>query len=87
MRKMDGVAGYDLVLMDVRMPVLDGLEATRAIRGLPHCADLPIVALTGNAEDRGACLEAGMSDYLDKPVEPRRLMEVAMRWTKLAAQA
>ena len=87
MRKMDGVAGYDLVLMDVRMPVLDGLDATRAIRGLPHCADLPIVALTGNAEDRGACLEAGMSDYLDKPVEPRRLMEVAMRWTKLAAQA
>ena len=76
--------GYDLVLMDVRMPVLDGLAAARAIRAMPGCAGLPVVALTANAEDRGACQAAGMSDFLDKPVEPRRLAEVVMRWTKPA---
>ena len=75
-------SGYDLILMDVRMPVLNGLAAVRAIRAMPGCAGLPVVALTANAEDRGACLAAGMSDFLDKPVEPRRLAEVVMRWTK-----
>ena len=72
---------YALVLMDVQMPVLDGLEATREIRrGLRH--DLPIIAMTANAfaEDRAACLQAGMNDHLAKPVDPVRLHQVLVRW-------
>ncbi|HTX36477.1 MAG TPA: PAS domain S-box protein [Bryobacteraceae bacterium] len=73
--------GYDLVLMDCQMPVMDGFEATRRIRGSVG-AGLPIVAVTADAmpADRDRCLMEGMNDYLAKPVELCRLAEVLARW-------
>jgi len=75
---------YDLVLMDVQMPVMDGLTATREIRRLPERAGLPIVAMTANAMigDREPCLEAGMNDYLPKPIAPAAMWAVMARWIK-----
>jgi two-component system, sensor histidine kinase and response regulator len=73
---------YDLILMDIQMPLLDGMSATREIRQLPGYDDVPIVAMTANAfdEDRRACLEAGMNDHLAKPVDPDRLFGTLERW-------
>ncbi len=72
---------YDLILMDVQMPLMDGLAATRAIRAGVGPA-LPIVAMTANAfaEERAACLAAGMDDHLAKPVDPELLYDTLQRW-------
>jgi PAS domain S-box-containing protein len=80
--------GYDVVLMDVQMPVLDGIEATRAIRaGLAPERQPHIIAMTASVliEDEAACLEAGMDSYLTKPIRPQELGEALGRITRQTA--
>ena len=76
--------GFDLVLMDVQMPVMDGLTATRAIRALsqPHAQTTPIIAMTANVlpEQIAKCLEAGMDDHIGKPISPAALLGALSRW-------
>ncbi|MNR06074.1 Autoinducer 2 sensor kinase/phosphatase LuxQ [compost metagenome] len=74
--------GYAAVLMDCRLPIVDGYQATERIRQLPGCARLPIIALTANAlqGDRERCLKAGMNDYLAKPFKRTDLQQILQRW-------
>ena len=73
---------YALILMDMQMPVMDGLQATRLIRTLPGGDQVPIVAITANAfaEDTERCQDAGMDDFLAKPLAPERLYETLLNW-------
>ena len=75
---------YDIVLMDLQMPVMDGLTATAEIRKLPGLEALPIVAMTANAMagDRERCLAVGMNDHIAKPIDPDDLLAKLLRWTR-----
>jgi CheY-like chemotaxis protein len=74
--------GLDIILMDIMMPEMDGLETTRSIRQITGCKDLPIVAVTAKAMkgDRERCIEAGAWDYLSKPVDREQLLTVLKAW-------
>jgi CheY-like chemotaxis protein len=72
----------DVILMDIMMPEMDGLETMKEIRKIPMCKDLPIVAVTAKAMkgDRERCIEAGAWDYLSKPVDREQLLTVLKAW-------
>ena len=80
--KLDATPDIDLVLMDVMMPVMDGLEATRRLRTDARFQKLPIIAVTAKAmrDDHDQCLKAGASDYLAKPVDLERLFALLRVW-------
>ena len=75
---------YDIILMDMQMPELDGLGATQAIREIPGFAGTPIIAMTANAfaEDRTRCMDAGMNDFIAKPVNPDHLFVIMLKWLR-----
>ncbi len=75
---------YDVVLMDMQMPVMDGVSASIEIRKHPTRATLPIIAMTANAQqsDRDRCLQAGMQDFITKPIEPEELWSALLKWTR-----
>ena len=75
-------ASFDVVLMDMQMPVLDGMQATRVIRALPQGRLLPIIAMTAAAldEDKQECLAAGMNAHVSKPIDPQELIRTLLGW-------
>jgi PAS domain S-box-containing protein len=78
---------YTLILMDMQMPNLNGVDATKAIRTLPGYEKTPILAMTANAfeEDRKICIEAGMDDHIPKPIDPDKLYETLLEWLEQSA--
>ena len=81
--KMVIINNFDLILMDMQMPVMDGIEATRLIRQRKNLKQIPIIAMTANAlrSDLDRCLAAGMNDFVTKPIDSEKLYSVISRWT------
>lgn len=73
---------FDLILMDMKMPEMSGIDSTKAIRLLPNYAKTPIIAMTGNAftEDRLACMNAGMNEHIAKPLNQEKLYKTLFYW-------
>ncbi len=86
---MSAAADYAAILMDMQMPQMDGIEATRRIRALPTGKNTPIIAMTANAfsDDRERCLAAGMNDFVAKPVDPEGLFSTLLRWLPVEDRA
>src|SRR6185436_7274652 len=84
-----GQAAFDVVMMDLQMPEMDGYQATAKLRADPRLAALPIVAMTAHAtvEERQSCLAAGMNDHVAKPIDPAALFEAVGRFYKAAGDA
>lgn len=80
--RMQDSQPVDLVLMDMQMPVMDGVTATQQLRGNPAYAGIPIIAMTANAQekDRQTCLDAGMQDFMTKPIQPENLFQTLSHW-------
>ncbi len=87
--KITGSFAYDAILMDIQMPVMDGIAATRAIRSLNGVEALPIIAMTAHAMagDREKSIEAGMVDHVAKPIDPAELYNALLKWVKPGAAA
>ncbi len=79
---------FDVVLMDIQMPVMDGITATKLLRTHPHLANLPIIAMTAHAlvEERQRCIDAGMNDHIAKPIDPDAMFSTILRWASPKAQ-
>ncbi len=84
LKETAGTHGFDVVLMDLQMPEMDGYTATKLLRADPQFKNLPIIAMTAHAlvEERQRCLEAGMNDHVTKPIDPDALIAALRRWTK-----
>ena len=80
----NGAGRYDLILMDIQMPMMNGYEATKAIRELPDGKDIPIIALSANAfaEDKAASIRAGMNDHIAKPIKREELFDTIGKFAK-----
>ena len=78
-------ATFEIVLMDMQMPDMDGMQATRLIRRLPHAASLPIIAMTAAAmeSDRQECLAAGMNAHVAKPIDAEKLVKALLDWVSV----
>ena len=85
----DRGAGFDVVLMDIQMPEMDGMTATRLLRNDARLQKLPIIAMTAHAlvEERQRCLDAGMNDHISKPIDPDDLFKTLLRWATPKARA
>ena len=87
--EVDGPPSYDVVFMDLQMPEMDGLTATKLIRVDPRLQNLPVIAMTAHAlvEEQQRCLDAGMNDHVSKPIDPDALFTTLARWAKPRARA